>query len=114
MIRDHRQHRHRAQTLDVCPVADAARVSRGLRPDPLCDGRHPGSFCPAVVPIVRIVQVNGIQLAVAECGPADGPVVVLLHGFPELAFSWRHWERTAHVAERRITQHLLRWLESVH
>jgi pimeloyl-ACP methyl ester carboxylesterase len=36
------------------------------------------------------VQVNGIQLAVAEYGPTDGPVVVLLHGFPELGFSWRH------------------------
>lgn len=36
------------------------------------------------------MQVNGIELAVAEHGPADGPVVVLLHGFPELAFSWRH------------------------
>ncbi len=37
-----------------------------------------------------MVQVNGIQLAVADHGPADGPVVVLLHGFPELGFSWRH------------------------
>jgi len=36
------------------------------------------------------VRVNGIHLAVAEHGPVDGPVVVLLHGFPELAFSWRH------------------------
>lgn len=36
------------------------------------------------------MQVNGIELAVAEHGPAGGPVVVLLHGFPELAFSWRH------------------------
>lgn len=36
------------------------------------------------------MQVNGVELAVAEYGPADGPVVVLLHGFPELAFSWRH------------------------
>lgn len=25
-----------------------------------------------------------------EAGPADGPVVVLAHGFPELAYSWRH------------------------
>ena len=23
-------------------------------------------------------------------GPDDGPVVVLLHGFPELNISWRH------------------------
>src|ERR1700727_244807 len=36
------------------------------------------------------MEVNGIRLAVAEDGPADGPVVVLLHGFPELGFSWRH------------------------
>jgi pimeloyl-ACP methyl ester carboxylesterase len=36
------------------------------------------------------VQINGIRLAVAEHGPPDGPVVVLLHGFPELGFSWRH------------------------
>jgi pimeloyl-ACP methyl ester carboxylesterase len=36
------------------------------------------------------VEINGIELAVAEHGPADGPVVVLLHGFPELGYSWRH------------------------
>jgi len=36
------------------------------------------------------VRINGIELAVAEHGPSDGPVVVLLHGFPELGFSWRH------------------------
>ncbi len=34
--------------------------------------------------------INGIELAVAEHGRDDGPVVVLLHGFPELGFSWRH------------------------
>jgi pimeloyl-ACP methyl ester carboxylesterase len=36
------------------------------------------------------VEVNGIRLSVVEHGPADGPVVVLLHGFPELGYSWRH------------------------
>ena len=35
----------------------------------------------------RIVPTNGIDMAVYEQG--DGPPVVLLHGFPELAFSWR-------------------------
>lgn len=34
-----------------------------------------------------MVAVNGIELNVVEEG--DGPVVVLCHGFPELAFSWR-------------------------
>lgn len=35
----------------------------------------------------RIV-VNGIRLAVHDLG--DGPAIVLLHGFPELGYSWRH------------------------
>ncbi len=36
----------------------------------------------------RQVATNGIELRVVEHG--DGPLVVLCHGFPELAFSWRH------------------------
>ena len=36
------------------------------------------------------VDVNGVRLRVFEAGPPDGPVVILAHGFPELAFSWRH------------------------
>jgi pimeloyl-ACP methyl ester carboxylesterase len=35
----------------------------------------------------RVVAVNGIELNVLDEG--DGPLVVLCHGFPELAFSWR-------------------------
>lgn len=43
------------------------------------------------LPVVRRrITTNGVQLSVLEAGPADGPVVVLVHGFPELAFSWRH------------------------
>ncbi|PIA61302.1 hypothetical protein AQUCO_00300678v1 [Aquilegia coerulea] len=36
----------------------------------------------------RIVDVNGIKMHIAEKG--EGPVVLLLHGFPELWYSWRH------------------------
>ena len=43
----------------------------------------PGDF-----PVGRPVGTNGIELVVHEQG--DGPAVVLLHGFPELAYSWRH------------------------
>ena len=33
---------------------------------------------------------NGLSMHVLEAGAGDGrPVIVLLHGFPELAFSWR-------------------------
>ncbi|CAL0311211.1 unnamed protein product [Lupinus luteus] len=36
----------------------------------------------------RTVKVNGINMHVAEKG--QGPVVLFLHGFPELWYSWRH------------------------
>jgi pimeloyl-ACP methyl ester carboxylesterase len=38
----------------------------------------------------RFVAVNGVRLRVTETGEAGEPVVVLAHGFPELAYSWRH------------------------
>jgi pimeloyl-ACP methyl ester carboxylesterase len=36
----------------------------------------------------RAITANGIELNVLEDG--EGPLVVLCHGFPELAYSWRH------------------------
>jgi epoxide hydrolase A/B len=36
------------------------------------------------------VDVNGITLRVLEAGDRANPTVVLSHGFPELAHSWRH------------------------
>lgn len=42
----------------------------------------------SIMPPMRIVRANGINLAVYEAGA--GPAVVLLHGFPGLAFTWRH------------------------
>lgn len=38
----------------------------------------------------RRVSTNGVDLHLYDAGPEDGPVVVLAHGFPELAYSWRH------------------------
>jgi pimeloyl-ACP methyl ester carboxylesterase len=38
--------------------------------------------------IKRNVGVNGVDLRVFEQG--EGPPVILAHGFPELAYSWRH------------------------
>lgn len=43
-----------------------------------------------ITPIERLVDVNGVRLRIVEAGPPDGPVVILAHGFPELAYSWRH------------------------
>ena len=39
-------------------------------------------------PEPRFIQANGLDMAVYEQG--TGSPVVLLHGFPELAYSWRH------------------------
>jgi pimeloyl-ACP methyl ester carboxylesterase len=32
---------------------------------------------------------DGVRLHYVEAGPSDGPLVVLLHGFPEFWYSWR-------------------------
>ena len=36
----------------------------------------------------RTVQTNGIRMHVTEAG--SGPLVVMLHGFPEVGYAWRH------------------------
>ena len=41
-------------------------------------------------PKFSCVATNGITLHVAEAGPADGPLLILLHGFPEFWYGWRH------------------------
>jgi pimeloyl-ACP methyl ester carboxylesterase len=38
----------------------------------------------------RLVDANGVRLRVIEAGDRGAPVVLLAHGFPELAYSWRH------------------------
>ncbi|WP_394764422.1 alpha/beta fold hydrolase [Phenylobacterium sp.] len=42
------------------------------------------------MPPVKYAPVNGIDMAYYEAGPREGVPVILCHGFPELAFSWRH------------------------
>src|SRR3954469_6125852 len=36
----------------------------------------------------RTIDTNGIKMHIAEAG--EGPLVLMLHGFPELWYSWRH------------------------
>jgi pimeloyl-ACP methyl ester carboxylesterase len=36
------------------------------------------------------LQTNGITLHVVEAGPEKGPLVILLHGFPEFWYGWRY------------------------
>src|SRR5437660_3335869 len=43
------------------------------------------------MPPLQFVNTNGIRMGYYEAGPkTDTPPVVLCHGWPEIAFSWRH------------------------
>src|SRR4051812_47882193 len=42
------------------------------------------------MPPVQKAAVNGIEIAYYEVGRGNGVPVIFCHGFPELAFSWRH------------------------
>jgi pimeloyl-ACP methyl ester carboxylesterase len=37
----------------------------------------------------RLVDINGVQLRIAEAGDRGAPAVLLAHGFPNLGYSWR-------------------------
>ena len=37
----------------------------------------------------RVVTANGVQFSYFESGPADGPLALCLHGFPDSASTWR-------------------------
>jgi pimeloyl-ACP methyl ester carboxylesterase len=70
----------------------------GLTPRPAAGGQAsngPGSYAPGILPAgIRsrfVDNGNGMTVHVLEAGfePRTRPLVVLLHGFPELAYSWR-------------------------
>src|SRR5438445_9671780 len=43
------------------------------------------------MPPLQFAQTKGIRMGYYEAGPkTDMPPVILCHGWPELAFSWRH------------------------
>jgi pimeloyl-ACP methyl ester carboxylesterase len=43
------------------------------------------------MPPLQFAETNGIRMGFYEAGPkTDSPPIVLCHGWPEMAFSWRH------------------------
>ena len=61
------------------PIVDAAELG------PYGNGRLPEGIRTWLVP-----NVNGMSMHVLEAGVPGDPVVLLVHGFPELAYSWRN------------------------
>ncbi len=57
----------------------------------------------SMMPPVRYADVNGIRMAYYEAGPeGEGVPLVFCHGFPELAFSWRHQVKAMSDAGRWV------------
>jgi pimeloyl-ACP methyl ester carboxylesterase len=52
------------------------------------------------MPKVAYADLPDVRLAYYEAGPRKGVPVVFCHGFPELAFSWRHQLRAFEAAGR--------------
>src|SRR3984893_3901110 len=55
------------------------------------------------MPPLQFAQTNGIRMGYYEAGPkTDTPPVILCHGWPEIAFSWRHQIKALAAAGIRV------------
>jgi len=65
-------------------AAQATGVGVELQP-------YPAAWLPAGIRSRFVNDVNGLRIHVLEAGyeSSDRPALLLLHGFPELAYSWR-------------------------
>ena len=61
-------------------------ASCALQPDISSSER--AAIAEAGAPTLRMVETNGVKLRIAEMG--EGPLVLLVHGWPESWYSWRH------------------------
>jgi pimeloyl-ACP methyl ester carboxylesterase len=76
----------------LTPLAIGSRAAAQPGVEPLPDaGPLPSSVLPRGVRARLVENVNGVRMHVLEAGYEDArrPAVLLVHGFPELAYSWR-------------------------
>lgn len=55
-----------------------------------------------MTPELRSIPVGEVTLHTVLAGPEDGPLVVLLHGFPEFHYGWRHQIEALAAAGLRV------------
>src|SRR3954462_3331248 len=60
-----------------------------MLPDSLRHYNHGVTALPEGIRSRRVEGVNGLSMHCLEAGTPGRPCVLLLHGFPELAYSWR-------------------------
>jgi pimeloyl-ACP methyl ester carboxylesterase len=79
------------RTLTALPISTALGV-RAHAQARNADVLYGADSIPAGIRSRELRNVNGITMHVLEAGHQGGerPLVLLVHGFPELAYSWRH------------------------
>ena len=50
----------------------------------------------------QLIKTNGVTLHVVQAGPKDGPLAILLHGFPEFWYGWEKQIEALTAAGYRI------------
>ena len=79
--------------LAVGPLAMSGAGRPSLQAQTVTDvGPLPDGVLPIGIRSRHVPGINGLTMHVLEAGfdQGDRPCVLLLHGFPELAYSWRH------------------------
>lgn len=76
-------------------VALGAGVLGAVRPSAVAQAPATPVSSPVTTPGApgithRRIRTNGIGMHIAEAGAGQGPLVVLVHGWPEIWYSWRH------------------------
>jgi predicted alpha/beta-fold hydrolase len=76
------------QSIAAMPLASWAVAQGGNNPDVA----YGNTTIPAGIRSRLVTGVNGITMHALEAGfeTANRPAVLLIHGFPELGYSWRH------------------------
>jgi len=94
----------------VAPFAPASAVRKRSTDKSAAEATpYSPAFLPTGIRSRFVQNINGLRMHVLEAGfeVKDRPCVVLLHGFPELAYSWRRkgvlLDMTDSILETRVT-----------
>lgn len=80
----------RRRRFAICLFIFLTSLSTGLAQttEPISDQDQTATLAAKYGGSVRMIESNGIALRIVEAG--SGPLVILVHGWPESWFSWRH------------------------